>query len=317
MTIYKVIPQDKKEEKKLVEKDVLTVPLTEAEPEPVVQVNVRQQRSKTWLNLFLILIALLVLATGATAGYYLYKNHMTPSKLKHAKGRCSFILRKTDNDPTSQMFQDTNTLPRIDDGGLTVPDQRRKHHYRKHGRKHHHGPKPLFTTVKMEEMIEVTDNVFERISMPEIDDILKSLILHDFERNKSAIVDYHDRVCYVMNLNRNEVSPPRNLIDLLNKINSGYYLPRANVLKRKYRVVSPALDNITYLGPYIVNECSNYKTFQLMRLAGDDELRSRWIVKRDAGFGESLKEKIYGYYEDKTKSFMKYDIIQTESLTYN
>ncbi|XP_033760950.1 integral membrane protein 2B-like [Pecten maximus] len=314
MTIYKVIPQDKKEEKKLVEKDVLTVPLTEAENIEPVQINVRQQRSKTWLNLFLILIALLVLATGATAGYYLYKNHMSPSKLKHAKGRCSFILRKTEEDPTSQMFQDTNNLQKIDDGGLTIPDRlpARKHHHRKH-RKHHHGS--LFTTVKMEEVIEVTDNVFERISMPEIDDILKSLILHDFERNKSAIVDYNDKVCYVMNLNRNEVSPPRNLIDLLNKINTGYYLPRANILRRKYRVVSPALENITYLGPYIVNECSTYKTFQLMRLAGDDEMMRRLIVKRSAG--EVLQERKYGYYDDLTKSLMKYDIFLPTVQSYD
>ncbi|XP_060084245.1 integral membrane protein 2B-like [Ylistrum balloti] len=307
MTIYKVIPQDKKEEKKVLEKDVLTVPLTDAENAEPVQVNVRQQRSKTWLNLFLILIALLVLATGATAGYYLYKNHMSPNKLKHAKGRCSFILRKAEESPTSQMFQDTSNLPRIDDGGLTVPDERpsRKHHHRKH-RKHHHGP--FFTTVKMEEEIEVTDNIYERISMPQIDDILKSLILHDFERNKSAIVDYHDKVCYVMNLNRNEVSPPRNLIDLLNKINSGYYLPRANVLRRKYRVVSPALKNIASLGPYIVNECSTYKTFQLMRIAGDDEMMSRLIVKRSAG--EVIQEKKYGYYEHHSNSFLEYDITQ-------
>ncbi|OWF39197.1 integral membrane protein 2B-like [Mizuhopecten yessoensis] len=305
MTIYKVIPQDKKEEKKLAEKDVLTVPLTDAENVEPVQVNVRQQRSKTWLNLFLILIALLVLATGATAGYYLYKNHMSPNKLKHAKGRCSFIMRKTEDDPTSQMLQDTNSLQRIDDGGLTGPDQNpsRKHHHRKHRK--HHGP---FSTVKMEEEIEVTDNIFERISMPQIDDILKSLILHDFERNKSAIVDYHDRVCYVMNLNRNEVSPPKNLIDLLNKINSGYYLPRAHVLRRKYRVMSPPLQNIAYLGPYIVNECSNYKTFQLMRLAGDDEMMGKWIVKRSAG--EVLQEKVYGYYDDMNQALFKYNIYQ-------
>ena len=46
---------------------------------------------------------------------------------------------------------------------------------------------------------------------------------------------------------------------------SGYYIPDVNVVRERYRAVTPPLQDLTSLGFNIWMECSSYDTYRLVR----------------------------------------------------
>ena len=46
-------------------------------------------------------------------------------------------------------------------------------------------------------------------------------------------------------------------------LQSGYYMPRADVVRRDYRVITPALKSLTFAGPAIAMECAHYDSYKL------------------------------------------------------
>lgn len=272
MTIYKA-NNPQKTEKQILEKKLLAEVQDESEVEaravPVeIELAIRRRRSKIWLNIFLILVALLVLAAGITGGVLLYR------RLSHKiyRGRCGFTALfdeeqkdLTDNGTPHAMAQ--NDKAKVD------PQK--------------HAVKVKPKRYNMQEDVQVIDDKIEKIHMPSFRDFRDTMILHDFEKNYSAIVDYQMQACYVMKLDRKRVSPPRDWIDLIQKFASGYYMPNASVLRRKYRVITPSIRNTEVFGRYISAECLNFHTYRLERMVGD-----HGIFKRSTG--THLQ---YAYYE--------------------
>lgn len=46
-------------------------------------------------------------------------------------------------------------------------------------------------------------------------------------------------------------------------------MPRADVLRKQYRVTLPALPDISFLGRYIEKECLYFQTYTMEKMVGD------------------------------------------------
>lgn len=120
---------------------------------------------------------------------------------------------------------------------------------------------------QFEESIEIdTENsVYEKLHVPYVLDSSCSTIVHDFEKNLTAIVDKDRTYCFVMDLNRTVVQPPQSLYDALIKIKSGTFIPTGEVIREQYRVLGPKIKDIVLFGDFIYSECQYFNTYRLVR----------------------------------------------------
>lgn len=118
---------------------------------------------------------------------------------------------------------------------------------------------------EFEQQVEIDDD-FEKIVVPAIGDTRKATILHDFNMNMTAIIDKEQGHCFVMNLDRTRVLPPRDFLDLLNKLRSGYYIPDAEVVQENYRAITPPIQDLMPFGIYIKEECGKLDTYRLVKM---------------------------------------------------
>ena len=89
----------------------------------------------------------------------------------------------------------------------------------------------------------------------------------------TGIVDLEAGRCFVMELNRSRVMPPRNLFDMIEKMKSGYYDIDTEVIHETYRVVTPPLPNgYLGLGSYINEECASFPIYRLERMTSPGQL---------------------------------------------
>lgn len=147
---------------------------------------------------------------------------------------------------------------------------------------------------EFEEQVEI-DEEFEKLFVPAIGDTRNATIFHDFNVNLTAIIDKENGYCYIMNLNRSLVLPPRDFLDLLIKLKKGYYIPDAEVLQENYRAVTPPIQDLTPFGIYIEEECSKLDTYRLVKMGEPASMskRSVSIYQSDKYcLGEAGKKKL-------------------------
>lgn len=106
---------------------------------------------------------------------------------------------------------------------------------------------------------------YERLDVPPVLNFRRSTVLHDFDQNLTAIVDKDHARCFILPLNRDNIQPPKNFIDLLDKFKSGYYLPDAEIVRETYMVVLPPIRNVEQLGYYIWSDCQYFTTYRLIK----------------------------------------------------
>lgn len=311
MTIYKVNNQEKNEKKDILEQKLLAAVVADSEvPDTHVEVDVApppRRHSRAWLNLFLILVAILVLAAGITGGVLLYK------RLSHKiiRGQCGFRAdlqydyqsTMMDNDirpdaPKDPYFLSNQQVDQQWSKDKTEEPVLNKPH------KHHRHHRPQMMHYDLSEDVQVIDDQVERIHMPSFKDFRDTMILHDFQKNYTAIVDYDKRSCYIMKLDRVKVTPPKDWIDLIQKFATGYYMPRADVLRKQYRVTLPALTDISFLGRYIEKECLYFQTYTMEKMVGD-----HFIAKRDV---RGLSNARYSYYEPRINSYIQMQLFKSQ-----
>ncbi|CAE1261877.1 ITM2B [Acanthosepion pharaonis] len=266
MTIYK-FQQVGKKSKEDEQPETVKEPLTaekEKDPEAsklpkAIHVTFIPRRSKTCINMSLMFISLIVLSGGAIGGIYLYGH------LKHTviRGRCGVIY-------TQDLFMQKDPPVPIA-SGFRYNDQ--------------NPSKNDMSVSFFEETIEITDDYYERVEIPKFDECENAIVLHDFERNFTAIVDKDIGRCFIMKLNRSVIAPPKDLWDLLHKLKSGYYMPRATVVRETYSVEIPALDNLSILGPYVRSECSRFTTFMLRKIINQRLKRSAESLSNSEHYG--------------------------------
>lgn len=139
---------------------------------------------------------------------------------------------------------------------------------------------------------------FESLQLPEIS---HGRYLHDFKVNKTAIIDPDGKRCFVMPLNRDEISPPRNLMEIISKLKNGAFELDLDEIRHDTRVVLPPLASLDGYGFFIERSCFSYKTYLL-----EEETSTKIIVKRSAD------EPLTGFIEFAGKSLIHYNIVNLE-----
>jgi len=123
---------------------------------------------------------------------------------------------------------------------------------------------------KFEETVEMEQTAvgtYEKLEVPPILNFFRATVVHDFNQNQTAIIDRDHKRCYTMPLNPETVKPPSDLLDLFNKLQSGYYMPDARLVRQNYAVMLPALDNLDSLAPDVQFACLKFHTYRLVPIA--------------------------------------------------
>ncbi|ELT98934.1 hypothetical protein CAPTEDRAFT_229186 [Capitella teleta] len=272
MTIYKPKLSEKKDDSNVPLPEVVTETLLEKRKQPQVAVSAppppaaylaaiaaRRRRSKI-VTVCNVLIALSIVAIGVIGGIAVY----------------SHLAKKTFRGFCGVRYFERQEFPAKDG------------HYERHNDRQ-------VLRGEFEEKIEIDlqNMQYERLEVPEIEECKKATILHDFEKNLTAVVDRDHAHCFILPLNRSLVRPPQDFWDLLQKLKVGYYLPDMEVVRDRYRVVTPPLRDLSPLGFHIWRECRYYDTFNLARMgqpvamtkraAGDDWCNFKFSLGASAG----------------------------------
>lgn len=147
---------------------------------------------------------------------------------------------------------------------------------------------------------------FESLQLPEIS---HGRYLHDFKVNKTAIIDPDGKRCFVMPLNREEISPPRSLMDIISKLKNGAFELDLDEIRHDTRVVQPPLESLDGYGIFIERSCFSYKTYRL-----EEVTSTKILVKRSA---DNMGEPLHGFVEFAGKSLIKYNIVNLHEIENN
>lgn len=214
----------------------------EAATEPqyfILRTRARRVSSATTVCLFLT--ALLVMSIGIIGGVYLYRQ-FARSQMQRFRGWCSVPYETS----KSSLYQDdrmrTGNIMRGKEGD------------------HYTG----FLKEEFEMDLETDD--FEKIDVPDFRGARRGRFIHDFNANKTGIIDLDYRRCFVMPLNRHRVLPPRSLFDLVRKMWDGYYEVDTEIVRETMRVVTPPISDLKSVGYYIARECKHYPTYMLEKV---------------------------------------------------
>lgn len=251
MTIYTSVQTEKKSEKDVLVPEVVTEPLTGYKEDEevdviavatkVVRVNYFQASRRSFcIHVLLTVMVLVILACGAI-GVLVFYRHL--HKKNSFSGVCGNVYFDTIYHAKSEAISESVRM------AAEFRDTTQMDYF--------------------EEGIEVSEvDLFEQLYTPQFDEVQENYVWHDFSRNYTAIIDHHLRHCYVMKLNRTAIAPPKDLIDLVDKLMSGYYMPKARVIRENYRMIRPPLSNLEPLGKRIYTKCSRYDTFWLEKFTG-------------------------------------------------
>jgi hypothetical protein len=109
--------------------------------------------------------------------------------------------------------------------------------------------------------MDLEEETFELIQMP---DVSSGLYVHDFTVNRTAIIE--DNRCFVMVMDRNEIAPPRNLLDILVNTKDGYELD-LDEIQHDMMIVLPELtpeDLFKEYGYFIGRACHDKTAYKLV-----------------------------------------------------
>ncbi|KAL2720566.1 integral membrane protein 2A [Vespula squamosa] len=126
--------------------------------------------------------------------------------------------------------------------------------------------------------IDLENEHYEKIDVPDFRGGRQGRFIHDFNINKTGIIDIDGRCCFVMPLNRQRVLPPHNLYDLLRKMFNGYYEVDTDIVRETMKVVTPPITDMSTVGTYIARECQDLPTYMLKKV-------NPTVVKRSASSG--------------------------------
>jgi len=124
---------------------------------------------------------------------------------------------------------------------------------------------PRFSQIQ--ERVEVdADNGLAKIEVPRFGLNRASVFIHDFKQNITAIIDVMGDNCFIKDLDRSHVAPPENFIDLMQKMESGYYEENADVIREQYQVKLPPLTEtelVSLNSWMIAQQCRDKSSFML------------------------------------------------------
>lgn len=151
------------------------------------------------------------------------------------------------------------------------------------------------------EDVEIKDDDEESyadIKIPDFRDGRRGRFIHDYKNNQTTIVDEDANRCFVYPLDYSTTLPPKSMLDAFIKMQTGYYFPDTNVLRKKMRVITPELEkDDEYLSFRTKIVCTDKRIYKLEPFVSGVFKRSIVIKDDHAKFAE------YG-----GKSIVEFDI---------
>jgi len=253
MTIYTPGKVDKKDSD-VPDPEVCTEPLNafkdkedEEDPARVVKVTYFPRSKRTvCLHLLLTLLLVVVLVCGAVGAVVFYR-HISR---RASSGWCGVRYYDSEFHQRGDSPAHSAASPaRMEQAGFSAPEN--------------------MGFDFMDEDIEVMEEeLVEHLHTPHFDEVRETTVWHDWHTNFTALVDEGEGVCYIMPLNRSAIAPPRSLLDLLEKLLTGYYFTDTRVIRENYRVVGEALElgELLRVGPTITSQCAMHHSYWLQRI---------------------------------------------------
>ncbi|XP_053978459.1 integral membrane protein 2B [Hylaeus anthracinus] len=147
--------------------------------------------------------------------------------------------------------------------------------------------------------IDLENEDYERIDVPDFRGGRQGRFIHDFNINKTGIIDIDGQCCFVMPLNRQRVLPPRNMYDLLRKMYNGYYEVDTEIVRETMKVIVPPISDLSVVGTYIARECQDLPTYMLTKVNSN-------VVKR------SISSGVFGQYAG--LNIIEFDILNLDDV---
>merc|ERR1712018_493349 len=148
------------------------------------------------------------------------------------------------------------------------------------------------------------DEQMETFVIEQMPQLSRGIYLHDFKMNKTVIVDTVNDRCFIMDLDRNEIKPPKDFMELVNNMYSGMYELDVDEIRHDTRVVTPSLESVgcKEYGFVIYINCRDRTSYRL-----EDVEKS--LKKRSTEEGKK-----YQFIEFGGKSFIEYNIVNLHDL---
>lgn len=140
------------------------------------------------------------------------------------------------------------------------------------------------------EVVEIKDDEddsYADIKIPDFRDGRRGRFIHDYKNNQTTIVDEDAHRCFVYPLDYTTTLPPSSMLDAIVKMQTGYYFPDTNVLRKKMRVVTPELElDDEYLSLRTKAICSGMRIYKVEPFVSGVFKRSIEIKDDHAKFAE-------------------------------
>lgn len=137
------------------------------------------------------------------------------------------------------------------------------------------------------EMKDDAEESYADIKIPDFRDGRRGRFVHDYKNNQTTIVDEDAKRCFVYPLDYSTTLPPSSLFDAMIKMQTGYYFPDTNVLRKKMRVVTPELDyDDEYISSRVKSVCENMRIYKLEPFVSGVFKRSIELKDDHAKFAE-------------------------------
>jgi len=209
----------------------------------------RNARLSSATTLCLLITALLVMTVGLFGGLYVYKQ-MSRSRLQKWRGWCNVPYYAESSYHTGRLGQPVGN-GEVAEPFMNIPQLE-------------NGLKKAASSFFREEFeIDLENERYSKVEVPDFKNGRLGRFIHEFDSNKTAIVDQTGKRCFIMPLDRERILPPKSMYDMIEKMWKGYYAVNTHRVRETMRVVTPPIEDLSDLGEYIEKECEDKATYRL------------------------------------------------------
>ncbi|XP_032674005.1 integral membrane protein 2C [Odontomachus brunneus] len=252
------------------------------------------QRIHVTATFLLFLVALMILIIGVIGGLYIYKQY---ARTQMHRFRTGWYSIPYDSSNKASYGRDGVHQGLLADSDLFKSLTRATEQEALDIARHLDHDIRNFFNERFE--IDLENEHYEKIDVPDFRGGRQGRFIHDFNINKTGIIDIDGQCCFVMPLNRQRVLPPRNMYDLLRKMYDGYYEVDTAIVRETMKVVTPPITDLSVVGTYIARECQDLPTYMLKKVDYS-------VVKRSASNG------VFGQFAG--NSIMEVDIVNLQDF---
>ena len=150
--------------------------------------------------------------------------------------------------------------------------------------------------------------------MPEVS---SGIYLHDFSFNRTAIIEQSR--CFVMVMDRNEIAPPRNFLDILKNMEQDGYELNLNEIQHDMRIILPELSSdevFKNYGRFVGSSCNGKTVYKLEQVPEEIALAQNQEKELENGFFARRKRSTDGekMFKEISKFSINYNIVNYHIL---